>query len=87
VSRADALKGMGVTLAGALTMLALAWWVRREFDTNQYVEALILAAICSTFLLSLPFTSLKGRPAAVQAVFIGGLAAFLTLAAFVSVLI
>ncbi len=54
-------------------MVTLAWSVRQRFDANPYIESLLLLAFFVPVLLGLRHTSLKGRSATVQAIFIVGL--------------
>lgn len=46
---------------------------RQQFDANSYIESLLLMAFFVPVLLGLRHTSLKGRSATVQAIFIVGM--------------
>ena len=85
MTRADALKGAGVTLGGVLAILAIDWWAVREYGENEYVQTLVLAALLSMFWAGLLLTSLREWPATVRAVFVGGMVAFLTVMSLISV--
>jgi hypothetical protein len=79
VTRADKRKANMVTLGGTV-VLTLIWMSAhiRAGDT-PYLDALSPMAFIVPMLLSMRYTSLKKRPASVQAVFIGGFSVLLTL--------
>ncbi len=79
VTSSDKAKGVAVLLGGTLA-LALLWrWAVREFGGNPYVEVLSPMAFLLPYLVSQHFTSLKGRSAAAQAIFMLGFGTVLTL--------
>jgi hypothetical protein len=73
ITTGDALKGAGVMLGGTLALLVVVWWARRQLGDHPYIESLLPMAFFLPLLLGLRYTSLKGRSAAVQWIFIGGL--------------
>jgi len=78
VTTADQRKALMVTLGGTL-ILTLAWMTARvRLGSNTYIDALSVMPFLIPFLFSMRYTELKGRPAAVQAVFIGGFTVLLT---------
>ena len=72
VTAADARKAGAVTLGGTLFLTLLWLWGRQRYPDNPYLDAMVLIAFIPPYLLSLRYTSLKGRPGKVQAVFIVG---------------
>ena len=78
VSRGDRVKANVVTLGGTLVLTLI--WMAAHIRTgdNSYVDALSPMAFIVPMLVSLHYTSLKTRPASVQAVFIGGFSLLLT---------
>lgn len=89
VSKADERRAAIVMVAGTLVLTA-AWIVaHRRSDGNPYVESMSVMAFFIPLLCSMRYTQLKGRPLAVQVVFIGGfsilLTAFMLASAWVSV--
>lgn len=52
-------------------------WANRRFAENPYIDSLALVPYFIPILVGLRYTSLKGRPARVQAIFILGLSAIL----------
>jgi hypothetical protein len=73
VTSSDLWKSLGVTLGGTAA-LALVWtWANRRFAGNPYVYASGMMAYVVPILAGLHYTSLKGRPARVQSIFIVGL--------------
>jgi hypothetical protein len=80
VTASDKVKGAAVMIGGAL-VLALLWiWAQWQFGDNVYVMALSPMTFFLPLLLSLRYTSLKGRSARAQTTLIAGFSA--TLAAF-----
>jgi hypothetical protein len=78
VTASDQAKSTAVNIGGTL-LLALLWlWVQWRSDKNAYVMALWPMAYFLPYLLSLRYTSLKGRRARTQTVVIAGLGAGLT---------
>ena len=78
VTSADARKAAAVTIVGTLALVLAALWAQTQYGSNQYLESLMLVSWILPFLFSLRYTSLKGRPGRVQAVFIAGNAAVVT---------
>lgn len=78
VTKADERRAAIVMIAGTLVLTA-AWIAALRYDRgNQYVESLSVMAFIVPLLFSMRYTYLKGRPAGVQAVFIGGFSLLLT---------
>ena len=73
VTKADHWKAAGVTVGGTLA-LTLVWMAARlRIGDNPYADSLSVMAYLVPFVFSMRYTYLKGRPASVQAVFIGGM--------------
>jgi hypothetical protein len=79
VTASDKRKSVAVILAGTLALTPLWLWAQWRQE-NVYALALAPMAYLFPYLLSLHYTSLKGRSARAQAIFIGGLG--VALAAF-----
>lgn len=78
VSTIDQWKSAGIMIGGTI-ILTLAWMAaRRRMGDNPYVDALSVMPFLIPLLFSMRYTYLKGRPAAVQVVFIGGFSILLT---------
>jgi hypothetical protein len=78
VTKADQWKATAVTVGGTL-VLTLIWIAARvRIHDRTYIDALSVMAYTIPFLFSMRYTSLKDRPASVQAVFIGGFTLLLT---------
>jgi hypothetical protein len=75
IATADSLKAAAVTLGGTLAIVLAVTWAMAHYGKNDYLEALL--AVCWVFpvVFSERYTYLKGRPAGVQAVVIGGVSA------------
>lgn len=72
VTVADGLKAAAVTLGGTLALVAVLTVVIKVYGKNPYAESLLAMGWLVPFLFSQHYTYLKGRPASVQAVLIGG---------------
>lgn len=72
VTAADSRKAAAVTIVGTLALVLSALWAQAQYGRNHYLESLLLISWMLPWLFSLRYTSLKGRPGAVQVVFIGG---------------
>ena len=58
---------------GSTLVLSLGWmWLHAKTGNDPYVDSFSLMPVFVGWLLSLHYTSLKGRSAAAQAIFIGG---------------
>jgi hypothetical protein len=77
ITSADVWKSLVVTLGGTLALTVLWMWASRRFQGNPFIESFALMAFLFPVLLGLRYTSLKGRSAAVQAIFIFGLSGVL----------
>jgi len=84
VTSADVWKSLGVTLGGTVALTLVCMWATRRFVDNPYVESLSLMAYLIPVLVGLRYTSLKGRSAGVQAIFILGLSAVLMAMSLIS---
>ena len=78
VTRRDQLMGAGVTVCVTL-VLTLAWmYLHVCLGDDAYVDAFSILPLFVGMLLAMPFTYLKGRSRASQAIFIGGTMCVLT---------
>lgn len=77
VTARDKVTSVTLMLGGTLLLTALWLWTQWQFGKNTYVTALSPMAYFFPTLLSLRYTSLKGRSARTQTLFIGGLASVL----------
>ena len=78
---ADGLKGAAVVLGGTLLSVLVATWMRRQSVDPVYTQALLNNGWLVSFVVSMPYTTLKGWPGRTQAIFIGVLVILLTLLA------
>ena len=72
---ADGLKGAGVILGGTLLSVLVAAWMRGQAIDPAYPKMLATNGWLVSFIVSTPYTTLKGWPRRTQAIFIGGLLA------------
>ena len=72
VTVADSVKAAAVTIGGTLAIVALTTAAMKLYGKNPYLESLMLMGWLVPFIVSQHFTYLKGYPARVQAVLIGG---------------
>jgi hypothetical protein len=72
VTPADGLKAAAVTIGGTLAIAAVLTMAIRTYGKNAYLESLLTMGWLVPFLFSQHYTYLKGRPASVQAVLVGG---------------
>ena len=72
VTKADSLKAAAVTIGGTLALVGFVTGATKLYGKNPYFESLLTMGWLVPFLFSQRYTSLKGRPARVQAVLIGG---------------
>jgi hypothetical protein len=78
VTASDKIKSGAVNIGGTL-MLALVWlWAQWRFRSNDYLMALSPMAYLLPYLVSLHYTSLKGRSGGTQMIRISGLGLVLT---------
>ena len=70
---ADGVKGAAVILGATLLSVFLAGWMRRHSVDPQYTKAVVTNGWLIGFVLSMPFTSLKGWPARLQVIFVGAI--------------
>jgi hypothetical protein len=88
ITAGDTGRATAIMLGGTLVLTLLWVWSVARFGKNDYVTALSPMAYFLPTLLSLRYTSLKGRSAAVQTIFIGGfsvlLSAFFLLVAWIN---
>jgi hypothetical protein len=68
----DSLKAAAVTIGGTLAVVGVLTWAIKLYGKNPYFESLLAMGWLVPFLFSQHYTYLKGRPARVQAVLIGG---------------
>ena len=81
MTTADGVKGAGIVLGGTLLSVLLAAWMRRQAVNPVFTEALLLNGWLFAFVLSMPYTTLKGWPRGTQAIFIGVLLTVLAVVA------
>lgn len=67
----DAVKGAGVILAGTAVSVLVATWLQRQPVDSVYPKTLMSSGWLIAFVLSMPFTTLKGWPGRTQAIFTG----------------
>ena len=72
VTVADSLKAAAVTIVGTLALVGVLTGAIKLYGKNPYFESLLAMGWLVPFLFSQHYTYLKGRPARVQAVLIGG---------------
>jgi hypothetical protein len=72
VTVADSLKAAAVTIIGTLAIVAVLTAAIKIYGKNPYFESLLAMGWLLPFLFSQHYTYLKGRPASVQTVLIGG---------------
>jgi len=72
VTAADGRKAAAVTIGGTLVATVALLWAMAQYGRNSYLEALLSISWLVAFVFSQHYTTLKGRPGRVQAVFIGG---------------
>jgi hypothetical protein len=75
VTVVDGLKAAAVTIGGTLALVAVLTGATKLYGKNSYFESLLAMGWVVPFLFSQHYTYLKGYPARVQAVLIGGPAA------------
>ena len=68
---ADAVKGAGVILAGTALSVLVARWMQRQSVDPAYTQTLMSSGWLIAFVVSMPYTTLKGWPGRTQAIFIG----------------
>ena len=67
---ADGLKGAGIILGGTLLSVLVATWMRRQSVDPVYTQALMTNGWLFSFVVSMPYTTLKGWPGRTQAIFV-----------------
>jgi hypothetical protein len=72
VTREDARKSLAVNLGGTILLTALWMTLHIRLGDRTYVDAFSAMAFLVPYLFSLRYTSLKGRSARTQSIFIGG---------------
>ena len=78
VTRADNLKAAAIVTGGSLLAVLAYTWATARYGRDPYLESLFFVSWLVFFVFSQHYTTLKGRPALVQAVLIGGQAAVVT---------
>jgi hypothetical protein len=78
ISAGDTGRATAIMLGGTLALTLLWVWSVARFGENGYVTALSPMAFFLPTLLSMRYTSLKGRSTLVQTIFIGGFSLLLT---------
>jgi hypothetical protein len=77
ITAGDTGRATAIMLGGTLALTLLWVWMMTQFGKNDYLVALFPMAYFLPTLLSQRYTSLKGRSARVQTIFIGGLSLLL----------
>jgi hypothetical protein len=67
---ADGLKGAGIILGGTLLSVIVATWMRRHSFDPVYTDVLMTNGWLFSFVVSMPYTTLKGWPGRTQAIFV-----------------
>lgn len=67
----DSVKGAGIILGGTLLAVLAATWMRRRGVDSIFSDTLLHSGWLFAFVLSMPYTSLKGWPRLTQAIFMG----------------
>ncbi len=75
VTKAYRLKAAAIMLVGSLLVAIAYTWATARYGKDPYLESLVLVSWLVVFVFSQHYTTLKGRPALVQTVLIGGQAA------------
>jgi hypothetical protein len=78
----DSLKGAAVMLAGTVVVVLVARWLQTRSVDPVYPEVLMSGGWLFAFVASMPFWTLKGWPARLQAIFMGGLTLMLIVLLF-----
>jgi hypothetical protein len=79
VSREDARKSAAVMLGGTILLTALWMYIRIRLDARTYIDAFSAMAFLVPYVISLRYTSLKGRSLRTQLIFFGFMTLLLTL--------
>ena len=72
LTAADSRRAAAVTIGGTLVATVALLWAMGQYGRNSYLQALLSISWLVAFVFSQRYTTLKGRPGRVQAVFIGG---------------
>ena len=75
VTKSDNLKAAAIVIGGSLSAAIAYTWGTARYGKDPYLESLFLVSWLVFFVVSQHYTTLKGRPALVQAILIGGQAA------------
>ena len=73
VSREDVRKSLAVNIGGTLLLTFVWMMLLLRLENRTYVEAFLALAFLVPYLVSLRYSSLKGRSLATQGIFIGGM--------------
>jgi len=75
ITKADNLKAGALVIGGSLLAALAYMWATARYGRDPYLESLFFVSWLVFFVFSQHYNTLKGRPALVQAVLIGGQAA------------
>ncbi len=78
-TREDVWKSLAITFGGTLLLTALWMALHARLGDRTYVNAFSAMAFLVPYLISMRYTSLKGRSLATQSIFIGGMILLVTL--------
>ena len=84
LTRSDAWRASAVMIGASLALAGAYIWAKMLFGENDLVDAFGAMAFPAATLVAAPFSYLKGTSRTGQAVFIGGLLAFLVVIALVA---
>jgi hypothetical protein len=85
VTKADTLKAAAIVIGGSLSAALAYTWGTARYGKDPYLESLFFVSWLVFFVVSQHYTNLKGRPALVQAILIGGQAAVVIAVALAAV--
>ena len=84
-TKADGVKGAAVVIAGAVLSALAARWMQQHSVNPAYTRAVVTNGWLFAFVLSMPFTSLKGWPVRAQFIFIGAILLVLSLLMLITI--
>jgi hypothetical protein len=70
VTTADGVKGAGIILGGTLLSVLVASWMHRQSVDPVYTQTLMTSGWLFAYIVSMPYTALKGWPRSTQVIFV-----------------